>query len=43
MRRSVELKGTTIMDLTLWLPAMFVLGAVTLGLLTAFVAACEKV
>jgi hypothetical protein len=30
-------------DLTIWLPAMFVLGLVTLGLLTAFVSACDKV
>ena len=31
------------MDLTIWLPAMFVLGMATLGLLTAFVSACDKV
>ncbi len=31
------------MDLTTWLPALFALGVVTLGLLTAFVSACDKV
>ena len=31
------------MDLTVWLPAMFVLGMATLGLLTALVGACAKV
>jgi hypothetical protein len=31
------------MDLTVWLPAMFVLGLVTLGLMFAFVIACERV
>jgi hypothetical protein len=31
------------MDLTIWLPALFVLAIVTLGLLTAFVSACDKV
>ena len=31
------------MDLTTWLPAMFFLGAATLGLLTAFVVACDKI
>jgi hypothetical protein len=31
------------MDLTIWLPAMFILGAITLGLLTAFISACDKV
>jgi len=31
------------MDLTIGLPAMFLLGMVTLGLLAAFVAACDKV
>jgi hypothetical protein len=31
------------MDLTVWLPAMFVLGLATLGLMFAFVAACDKV
>ena len=31
------------MNLAIWLPALFVLGLVTLGLLTAFVQACEKV
>jgi len=31
------------MNLTIWLPAMFILGAITLGLLTAFISACDKV
>jgi hypothetical protein len=31
------------MDLTIWLPAMFVLGMIALGLLTAFVSACGEV
>jgi hypothetical protein len=31
------------MDLTIWLPAMFFLGLATLGLLTAFVVACDKI
>ncbi len=35
-------EGAIDVDLTIWLPAMFALGLVTLGLLTAFVSACEK-
>jgi len=31
------------MDLVVWLPAMFVLGLATMGLMFAFVAACERV
>jgi hypothetical protein len=31
------------MDLTIWLPAMFLLGLATLGLMFAFVAGCDKV
>jgi len=31
------------MNLFVWLPALFVLGLATLGLMVAFVAACEKV
>jgi hypothetical protein len=31
------------MDLTIWLPALFVLGLATLGALFAFVYACERV
>jgi hypothetical protein len=31
------------MDLTVWLPAMFLLGLATLGAMFAFVVACEKV
>ena len=31
------------MDLTVWLPAMLFLAVATLGLLTAFVLACDKI
>jgi hypothetical protein len=31
------------MDLMTWLPAMFVLGMATFGLIFAFVPACEKI
>jgi hypothetical protein len=31
------------MNLTIWLPIVFVLGLGTLGLMFAFVRACEKV
>jgi hypothetical protein len=31
------------MDLSLWLPAMFLLGLFTVGLMFAFVEACDKV
>jgi hypothetical protein len=31
------------LDLTIWLPAMFVLGLAVMGLMFAFVVACEKV
>ena len=31
------------MNLAIWLPAMFIVGAITLGLLTAFIIACDKV
>jgi hypothetical protein len=31
------------MDLVIWLPAMLLLGLATLGLMFAFVAACDKV
>jgi hypothetical protein len=30
-------------DLTTWLPGMMLLGLVTMGLMFAFVAACDKV
>jgi hypothetical protein len=30
-------------NLTTWLPAMFLLGLFTLGVMFAFVAACDKV
>jgi hypothetical protein len=30
-------------DLTIWLPALFLLGLVTLGLMFAFEKACERV
>jgi len=31
------------MNLMTWLPALFLLGLLTIGLLFAFVAACERV
>jgi hypothetical protein len=31
------------MDLTIWLPALFLLGMATLGILFAFVYACDRV
>ncbi len=31
------------MDLTVWLPLTFALGLATLGILFAFVAACDRV
>jgi hypothetical protein len=31
------------MDLSVWLPAMFLLGLVTVGLMFLFVEACDKV
>ncbi len=30
-------------DLTIWLPAMFLLGLAAMGLMFAFVAGCDKV
>ena len=31
------------MDLTIWVPALLLLGVATLGLMYAFVTACDKV
>jgi hypothetical protein len=31
------------MDLTIWLPAMFILGIVSMGLCYAFLIACENI
>jgi hypothetical protein len=31
------------MVLTIWLPVLFILGLITMGLLFAFVVACERV
>jgi len=31
------------MNLEIWLPALFLLGLATMGLMFAFVAACERV
>jgi hypothetical protein len=39
-------KGPPLMepfDLNVWLPAMFLLGLLTMGLMFVFVAACEKI
>jgi hypothetical protein len=33
----------TAFDLTIWVPAVFVLGLATLTVLTAFVSACDRV
>jgi hypothetical protein len=32
-----------LMNLALWLPGMFVLGLVSMGLCYAFIGACEKI
>jgi hypothetical protein len=32
-----------VMNLEIWLPALFLLGLATMGLMFAFVAACERV
>jgi len=42
VRRSWN-EGTMNVDLTTWLPAMFLLGMATLAALTAFVGACDKI
>ena len=34
-------KGVGLMNLLIWLPAMFVLGLASLGVCLAFVSACE--
>jgi hypothetical protein len=31
------------MNLTIWIPAMVILGLITLGLMFAFLVACERV
>ena len=31
------------MDLTIWLPSLFILGVAAMGLMFAFVAACDRV
>jgi hypothetical protein len=40
---STAVGGITAMNLVVWLPAMFVLGLVVMGLCYAFIDACEKV
>jgi hypothetical protein len=35
--------GTMAMDLLLWLPLLFILGLAVMGLLFAFVVACDNV
>ena len=35
--------GRAHMDLTVWLPAMFLLGLVSMGLCYVFIGACEKI
>jgi hypothetical protein len=41
--RRFSAEGTTDMDLTIWLPAMFLLGMATFAALFACVPACDKV
>jgi len=36
-------KGNTLVNLAIWLPALFCLGIATMSLLFAFVAGCDKV
>ncbi len=36
-------KEATVMNLVVWLPAMFLLGLVTMALCYAFIGACEKI
>jgi hypothetical protein len=38
-----DVKASLIMDLSIWIPAMVILGLVTMGLMFAFLEACEKV
>jgi len=40
---SYRRRGGGSMNLVVWLPAMFVLGLVSMGLCIAFVTACEKI
>ena len=43
MPRYAPGRGNIAMDLTLWIPAMLLLGLVTMGLFFAFLAVCEHV
>jgi hypothetical protein len=36
-------KGLALMNLVIWLPAMFVLGLAAMGICLAFVSACEVI
>ena len=36
-------KGEKTVDLTIWIPGLFLLGVLTLGLLFAFIKACDNV
>jgi hypothetical protein len=36
-------RGDFLMSIALWLPVLFVLGVVTIGLMLAFIVACERV
>ena len=42
-RRAGSEKGLALMNLVIWLPAMFVLGLAALGICLAFVPACEVI
>jgi hypothetical protein len=41
--RTLTKNGAPYMDLAIWIPAMVILGLVTMGLMFAFLEACEKV
>jgi hypothetical protein len=43
IRQFVKTFRTEFMNLTVWLPTLFVIGLATMGLLFAFVWGCEKV
>jgi hypothetical protein len=43
LRNSSADRWGGLMNLEIWLPAMFILGLVTLGLMFVFVEACDKV
>ena len=42
-RNNLFLRGVDAVNLTIWIPAMILLGLLTMGLMFAFVKACDKV